>query len=129
MSQVATAPAQFTPDSGIRLTNEAVDHLRRQIEREPGAIGFRLGVKKSGCSGYMYTTEWVLEAAADDEIFRFGDINVHVHRPDLLLVNGTEIDLVQQGLNRSLVFRNPNAAGECGCGESFAVNQPSNGGL
>ncbi|MCG8369557.1 MAG: iron-sulfur cluster assembly accessory protein, partial [Proteobacteria bacterium] len=26
-----------------------------------------------------------------------------------------------EGLNESFVFRNPNATGECGCGESFAV--------
>jgi hypothetical protein len=35
--------------------------------------------------------------------------------------SGTEIDLVTEGLNSVLKFRNPNAAVECGCGESFAV--------
>ncbi len=41
----------------------------------------------------------------------------------LALVDGTEIDFVRQGLNRNFVFRNPNVAGECGCGESFSVER------
>lgn len=39
----------------------------------------------------------------------------------LPLVRGTEIDLVVEGLNSVLKFRNPNAQVECGCGESFGV--------
>ena len=33
----------------------------------------------------------------------------------------SEIDFQRQGLNASFEFRNPNATGECGCGESFTV--------
>jgi len=39
----------------------------------------------------------------------------------LPLVDGTVIDFRRQGLNASFVFHNPNATGECGCGESFTV--------
>ena len=39
-----------------------------------------------------------------------------IHAPQ-----GTEIDLVVEGLNSTLKFRNPNAQMECGCGESFGV--------
>ncbi|MCH1488225.1 MAG: iron-sulfur cluster assembly protein IscA, partial [Pseudomonadales bacterium] len=28
---------------------------------------------------------------------------------------------VKEGLNEGFEFKNPNAAGECGCGESFTV--------
>jgi iron-sulfur cluster assembly protein len=31
------------------------------------------------------------------------------------------VDFVRQGLNESFRFENPNARGECGCGESFTV--------
>ena len=34
----------------------------------------------------------------------------------------TEIDFEKKGLNATFSFRNPNVTGECGCGESFAVN-------
>jgi iron-sulfur cluster assembly protein len=36
-------------------------------------------------------------------------------------IDGTRIDFVRQGLNESFRFENPNARGECGCGESFTV--------
>ena len=42
---------------------------------------------------------------------------------DLLpLLDGTVIDFIKQGLNEQFVFRNPNVAGECGCGESFTTD-------
>ena len=40
---------------------------------------------------------------------------------DLALVDGTEIDMVTQGLNSALIFKNSNATSYCGCGESFAL--------
>jgi iron-sulfur cluster assembly protein len=44
-----------------------------------------------------------------------------VIQPPLPFVDGTEIDFQREGLNAQFVFRNPNATGECGCGESFTV--------
>ena len=37
------------------------------------------------------------------------------------MVLGTELDMLTQGLNSALVFKNPKATSYCGCGESFAV--------
>ena len=37
------------------------------------------------------------------------------------LIDGTVVDFVREGLNEAFRFRNPNAKGECGCGESFTV--------
>jgi len=112
----------FTPQVGVTMTPAAVDHVRRQLARRPDARGIRLSVRKSGCSGYMYETDWVETPEDDDEIFEFGGVTVYVRRKDLPVINGTEIDFITQGLNSMFQFRNPNATGECGCGESFSVN-------
>ena len=113
----------FTPQVSVSMTDSAVKHVRRQLDRHAGAQGIRLAVKKSGCSGFMYETEWVETPDADDEIFQVADdVSVYVRRKDLPVVNGTEIDFVTEGLNSMFRFRNPNATAECGCGESFAVN-------
>ncbi|MEM7000976.1 MAG: hypothetical protein AAF529_09320, partial [Pseudomonadota bacterium] len=37
------------------------------------------------------------------------------------MILGTEIDMITEGLNSAMVFKNPNATSYCGCGESFAV--------
>ena len=58
----------------------------------------------------------------DDSVFAAGDVRVFVDADSLALVDGTEIDFKKQGLNEQFVFRNPNVAGECGCGESFTTD-------
>ena len=113
----------INPVTGVTMTDKAIAHTRRQLAKRPDALGIRLAVKKSGCSGYKYDTEWVDQAEADDEIYPVAeDVRVYVRRQDLPIVNGTEIDFVTEGLNSMFYFRNPNATAECGCGESFAVS-------
>jgi len=41
----------------------------------------------------------------------------------LSAIQGTEIDVRQQGLNLNLVLENPNVKDECGCGESFSIQE------
>jgi iron-sulfur cluster assembly protein len=48
-------------------------------------------------------------------------VKIYVDAISLPLVDGTEIDFAKQGLSETFVFRNPNAAAECGCGESFTT--------
>lgn len=113
----------FTPDASITvtMTPSAVRHVRRQLDRTPGALGIRLAIKKSGCSGFKYETQWVQAAEADDRVFHIDGVDVYIREPHLPLVNGIEIDFVTEGVNQLFRFRNPNATAECGCGESFTV--------
>lgn len=111
----------FTPTVGVTLTPSAAKHVRKQLDKKPEALGIRLAVKKSGCSGFKYETQWVEETSAEDQIFKVDNVDVYVRKEHLPLVNGTEIDFVTQGVNSLFVFRNPNATAECGCGESFTV--------
>ncbi len=60
---------------------------------------------------------------AQDQVFEQHGVKVIVDSQALPLVDGTEIDFVRQGLNRNFAFRNPNVAGECGCGESFSTER------
>ncbi|MGI9309869.1 MAG: HesB/IscA family protein, partial [Gammaproteobacteria bacterium] len=61
------------------------------------------------------------EVGDDDVVFEDAGVKVLVDPESLKLIDGTEIDFVKQGLNEAFKFRNPNAAGECGCGESFSI--------
>ena len=44
------------------------------------------------------------------------------NQKSLELLNGTQIDYVQEGLNQTFKFSNPKAEAHCGCGESFAIS-------
>lgn len=106
----------------IDMTEAARLQARKEIAREK-ARGIRLAVKESGCSGYMYVLDYVHEAQSGDTEVPFGgDVTLFVDRESLPVVNGTQIDYVTEGVNSFFKFRNPNATGECGCGESFTVN-------
>lgn len=111
----------FIPSVGVTMTPDAVRHVRKQLEKKPEALGIRLAIKKSGCSGFKYETHWVEQADAEDEIYSVEGVDIYVKREHLPFVNGTEIDFITQGVNSMFEFRNPNATAECGCGESFTV--------
>ena len=108
---------------GVTLTAEAEAHIATQI-RQTGRQHIRLGVKESGCNGFMYTLDYIDDPASDEQVcFSAQDESWHlyVQPQSLAFVRGTEIVLEVSGLNRSLKFRNPNADSHCGCGESFSV--------
>jgi len=105
----------------IIVTDAARVHMEAQVARSAQAA-LRLGVKESGCNGYMYTLDFIDGPEDDDlQVATGGSLRLYVRRRDLPLVGGTRVDFVREGLNASLKFKNPNAESHCGCGESFAV--------
>ncbi len=105
----------------ISLTLAAADRVRTFLTRRGHGLGLRLGVKKTGCSGFAYVVNYADDVGADDIVFEQQGVKVIVDRDSLGYIDGTEVDFVKQGLNEAFRFRNPNVKGECGCGESFTV--------
>lgn len=106
----------------INLTEAALRRMHDYMAREPAAAGVRFGVKRTGCSGFAYTVDIAHSVAENDNVFDQDGIRVLVDPQALPYIDGTEIDFQRSGLNSTFVFRNPNATGECGCGESFTVD-------
>lgn len=105
--------------SSITLTNAAVAHLQKTLQKKEEAIGIRLGVKNAGCAGFAYVMDFAVETKPEDKIFETQGIKVVVDSDSFEYLKGTEIDCVQEGLNAQLKFNNPNVKSACGCGESF----------
>ena len=105
----------------VSLTQSAVDRIRGYLVRRGHGVGLRVGVRKTGCSGYAYVVDYADSVAANDVVFDHGGVKVIVDPESLALIDGTEVDFVKEGLNEAFKFRNPNVKGECGCGESFSV--------
>ncbi|RPI14535.1 MAG: iron-sulfur cluster assembly protein IscA [Lysobacterales bacterium] len=105
----------------VSLTQSAADRVRGFLQNRGRGVGLRLGIKKTGCSGYAYVVNYADDVAATDVVFEDRGVKVIVDAGSLQYVDGTEIDFVRQGLNEAFKFRNPNVKGECGCGESFNV--------
>ena len=114
--------AQIYDPNTLSMTPAAQAHVRRQLEIE-GSTALYLGIKESGCNGYMYELSYVENEPANATTCAFEDVTVYISRENWNLVIGTEIDYVTEGLNSSLKFNNPNAETLCGCGESFSVTE------
>lgn len=111
----------------ISITPTASQHIRNQLQQTQAQY-LRLGVKESGCNGYMYMLDFLEGPDSGDECFDFGEgVRVCVRTEDIALVSGTEVDMITEGLNSALVFKNPRAVSYCGCGESFAVGSEQEG--
>ena len=105
----------------ISVTPAAAEHVRSQLENRGSGLGIRVGVRTSGCSGMAYVLEFVDEIAPEDEVYDGQGVKIFIDPKSLVYLDGTELDFVREGLNEGLQFNNPNATGECGCGESFTV--------
>ena len=105
----------------VTITERAAKHVAGFLARRGKGIGLRLGVKTTGCSGLAYVLEFVDELAAEDQVFEQKGVKIIVDAKSLAYLDGTELDFVKEGLNEGFQFNNPNAKGECGCGESFSV--------
>jgi iron-sulfur cluster assembly protein len=105
----------------LSLTQSAAERVKSHLERRGHGLGLRVGIRKTGCSGYAYVIDYADAVDADDVVFEDRGVKIVVDGASLELIDGTQVDFVRQGLNEAFRFRNPNVKGECGCGESFSV--------
>lgn len=105
----------------ITLTEAAATHVKTFLENRGKGVGLRLAVKTTGCSGMAYVLEFADEIESEDKVFEEQGVKVIIDPKSLVYLDGTELDYTKEGLNEGFKFNNPNAKGECGCGESFTV--------
>ncbi len=113
--------------TGISLTAAAAAHVKSILAQHPEAAGFRVAVKKTGCSGYRYIVGLAGTIEKEDTVFAQDDITVVINKVDLEKLDGTKVDFVAEGLNRHFKFNNPKADHYCGCGESFTLKTSNEG--
>lgn len=104
----------------ITLTESAADRVRRFLSQD-GGVGVRIGVRKTGCSGFAYVVELADSIRGGDAIFEDRGVKVVVAPSSLPYLDGMRIDFVKEGLNEGFRYDNPNVKSLCGCGESFGI--------
>jgi len=106
----------------LSLTNAAIEHLLKQLSKKTSAIGVRLSLNKTGCSGLSYVFDLVEQENKDDRKIMFNKLSIYIDNKSYPFLKGLKIDFVKDGLNNKYVYQNPNQTGECGCGESFTID-------
>jgi iron-sulfur cluster assembly protein len=115
------AKLELLENMAISLTPSATERVKTFLAARGRGAGLRLGVRKTGCSGFAYVVNYADERRTEDVVFDAGGVQVFVDPDSLKLIDGTTVDFVKEGLNEAFKFRNPNVRGECGCGESFSI--------
>ena len=107
----------------IQITEGAAKRIRSAMVQEGVTQGgLRVGVKAGGCSGFSYVFRWETQPKPDDEVFESADgTKIYVDPKSYKVLNGTVLDCDTSMLGQTLIFKNPNAKSECGCGLSFSV--------
>lgn len=105
----------------VTLSSAAAERVLSFLASRGHGVGLRLGIKRTGCSGYAYVVNYAEVVGPGDTVFEDRGVKVVVDAASLALVDGTEVDFVRHGLNEAFKFRNPKARAECGCGESFSL--------
>ena len=96
-----------------------IGELARQ-EGESGSM-LRIAVSGGGCSGFQYGFSFDDVRNEDDRLFERDGARVVIDEVSLELLNGAEIDWVEDLSGAAFAIRNPNASSSCGCGNSFSL--------
>lgn len=105
----------------ISLTEKAAQQVLKQLQKRGRGVGLRLGIKKSGCSGFAYVLDYADDVKNGDRVFDEHGVKIIINDTDLPYINGIELDYTKEGINEAFRFNNPNVKDSCGCGESFSV--------
>ena len=108
--------------AALSLTPAAEARIAELMGRAPkGTIGVKLSTPRRGCSGLAYSVDYVTEAHPLDERIETPGGAFFIDSGSVLYLIGSRMDWKEDDFAARFVFDNPNAKGQCGCGESFTV--------
>lgn len=104
----------------ISLTESAAEEIKKLLTEEPDKEGLRLEIRGGGCSGMSYGLSFD-KAQEKDHIIEQHGVKVFVDPKSAIYLKGTILDF-ESGLHgKGFAIKNPQAKGNCGCGQSFSV--------
>ena len=105
----------------LTITNRAADRIIKIIsEAQEEVIGVKVGVDKTGCSGYAYKLDYAKDVEGCDVIETRG-VKVFIEPSAVMFLMGSQMDYTTDKLSSRFTFNNPNEKSTCGCGESFNI--------
>ncbi len=104
----------------ISMSDKAAEKAKSLLVEKGAESGaLRVFVAGGGCSGYQYGMTIAKEAEEDDFVVEQGGVRLVVDPESAPLLEGAEIDYVEDIMKSGFTIFNPNAVKSCACGSSF----------
>ncbi len=112
-----------TTQPALRLSPAAVARIRElQAEKKQGEqLMLRTTIDSGGCKGFQYSFDLTETSNPEDIVCETDGVKVVVDKVSMDLLQGSEIDFVEEMIGATFVIRNPQASSSCGCGNSFSI--------
>jgi iron-sulfur cluster assembly accessory protein len=105
----------------LKICTKTLSHFRTILTNSNKNSIF-IGVKGGGCNGFKYYIVPTNELPTKlDETIQIDDVHIIVCGHSLIHLIGTDIKWKDDFMGSGLEFKNPNASGTCGCGETFSI--------
>src|SRR5262249_113594 len=126
MAVVETEFETGAAPSVVSLTESAAAKVRELMAGEPAgeAEVLRVAIRGGGCSGFEYALGFDRGASEGDFESQAHRLRVVVDPFSAPYLKGATVDYLETIQEAGFKIENPNAAGSCGCGQSF---QPAEG--
>ncbi len=113
-----------SPHKLLTLTEKAVNHINGLISESDKPIdGLHISVRNTGCAGMAYEVNYAKEEPKNSVKVEDKGITLYIDNFASVFLAGSQIDYKTELLSSGFTFDNPNITGECGCGESFTVDE------
>ena len=117
----ALGPRSYLADvTQISLSPSAARRVAFIADKQGKHAVLRLAVDGGGCAGFSYRFS-LGEPEEGDAVATTDGVTLVVDPVSLDLVDGAQVDYVEELGGASFKVTNPNAASGCGCGSSFSV--------
>ncbi len=113
----------MTTQARMTVTEAAAYKAGELLGNKQGeTAAIRVFVKSGGCSGYSYGMAIDDRELEGDSIFEDRGVRIVIDKMSLPLLEGSQIDYVENMMGGGFSVNNPNATSACGCGSSFRTD-------
>jgi iron-sulfur cluster assembly protein len=119
--------AQFASSAlPIQVSSAAIAEIRRIKSSQGGSESqhVRFSLLSGGCEDFLYNLRLDSEVHETDLCYSHQDIEFVVDAAIFPKIQGLQLDYSEDLMGGSFRFHNPNAAKQCGCGNSFSLSAP-----
>ena len=112
----------MTTQARMTVTEAAAHKAGELLGNMQENAAIRVFVKSGGCSGYSYGMAIDDRELEGDSVFEDRGVRIVIDKMSLPLLEGSQIDYVENMMGGGFSVNNPNATSACGCGSSFRTD-------